>query len=959
MKFNDAGDYLILQIDSDPGKFSCLLKQNGNATSFQFDIQYSTDGTNYTTFKTITYIGDAKSETISYDFSSLSGVRYIKWIYTTKGSSTNIALGTISVAKKTTTDPSSNISFSQNTGEILIGKTLDISKFVSTADGYSGTVTYSLKSGEGIASVSNQGIITGIKEGTAVITATAPGIEGSFAQSEADFTVTVVDNRTSTSTTFGKDVDGQTFVVNIGSTFEGKKATLTPAEAGEIKYSSDKPEVASVNEANGDITLGTVEGTATITAYFDENDTYEASSAKYYINVKDPNTPVFYESFDKTNGTGGNDGSWSGSIANNDLKYDNPGWTSENAKGANKCAKLGSGKKGTATTPTINLSNGTYTLTFRAGAWDYSDEKTTINVTISVGNLKYGETTASTQTITMKKAAWTDYSMTISGASSATTIKFSAINASNNRFFLDEVKIVQSQPQPTLTFSETEKTVYFKEEEEFKEPKLTLKDADGNNVEGATYNYASSNPEAISVDNSGKIKFETKNKPANVTITATYSGQVEEYKDLSASYEIKYGRNPALAYSNIKELKDYAIKDESVTLSLEDAQVVYANDKNVFVRDKSGAICFYNTGLKIKQNDILKGTLKATYTIFNGMPELIKDGTNTNANNLTITAGEAAQPKDLTHGSFADYTCDLVKVSKGVVDNNGTDVKLMNQDVEYAVFHNKFEINYSNPFNSAEVDVTGIVIPYVANGSTETIIEIAPTNKYDIVYRFSENDETTHVGAVSDAKVAIERTLSNKYWNTLCLPFSLSADQIKATFGGGTIITEFDDVNEEGTVMTFKEATSIEASKPYLFKPANTVKNPVFEGVTITSSDAGSVTVTNTNGNYAFVGTYSKKDMATDQSEVFITTSGKLSYPAEYTNTIKGMRAYIMLPTTANAKAFNLNIGGEATSIDTIDGGLLNGNATIYNLNGQKMSSDISGLAKGLYIVNGKKMIVK
>ena len=114
-----------------------------------------------------------------------------------------------------------------------------------------------------------------------------------------------------------------------------------------------------------------------------------------------------------------------------------------------------------------------------------------------------------------------------------------------------------------------------------------------------------------------------------------------------------------------------------------------------------------------------------------------------------------------------------------------------------------------------------------------------------------------------------------------------------------------------------------------------------------------------TNEDYAFIGTYSKYKMATNKSEVFITTSGKLSYPAAGTNTIKGMRAFIQLPTTANAKAFNLNIGGEATSIDTIDGGLFNGNATIYNLNGQKMSSDINGLAKGLYIVNGKKMIVK
>ena len=765
-------------------------------------------------------------------------------------------------------------------------------------------------------------------------------------------------SKTKTTTTFGDKVDNQTFDVNIGSTFEGKKATLTPAEAGEITYSSDKPEIASV-DTNGDITLGTVEGTATITASYAGDNTYMPSSAKYYINVKDPSTLVFYETFDKNNGTGGNNGQWSGSIASNSILYDNSGWISDNANGAYKCAKLGTDiKKGTATTPAIDLSNGTYTLTFRASAWNTNNEKTTINVIISAGNLKYGETTSKTQTITMKKAAWTDYSMTISDASSATKIKFSAINTSKNRFFLDEVKIVQ--PQPTLTFSETEKTVYFKEEEEFTAPTLTLKDAEENIVEGATYNYASSNPEAISVDNSGKITFETKNKPANVTITATYSGQVEEYKDLSASYEIKYVRNPALAYSNIKELKDYAIKDESVTLSLADAQVVYANGTNVFVRDASGAICFYDSGIsKLVKDAVLKGTIKGKFSVSYGMPRLIKDGTNTNANNLTITAGEAAQPKDLTHGSFADYTCDLVKVSKGVINNDGTDVKLMNQDFKYAVFHNKFEIDYSNPFNSAAVDVTGIVIPYMANGSTETIIEIAPTNKYDIVYRFSENDETTHVGAVGDAKVVIERTLSSDYWNTLCLPFSLSADQITATFGKGTIITELEDVNAEGTVMTFKEATSIEAGKPYLFKPAKTVESPVvFEGVAITSEGAGSVTA-RTNGNYAFVGTYSEYKMATNKSEVFITPSGKLSYPAAGTNTIKGMRAFIQLPTTANAKAFNLNIGGEATSIDTIDGGLFNGNATIYNLNGQKMSSDINGLAKGLYIVNGKKMIVK
>ena len=103
LKFDDTGDYLIVQFDSDPSQFSCLVKQNGTATDQVFEIQYSKDGTNYTTFKSIGNLGNKKSETINFDFSSLSGVRYIKWVYKTKGSSTNFALGSISIKKATTT----------------------------------------------------------------------------------------------------------------------------------------------------------------------------------------------------------------------------------------------------------------------------------------------------------------------------------------------------------------------------------------------------------------------------------------------------------------------------------------------------------------------------------------------------------------------------------------------------------------------------------------------------------------------------------------------------------------------------------------------------------------------------------------------------------------------------------------------------------------------------------------
>lgn len=756
-------------------------------------------------------------------------------------------------------------------------------------------------------------------------------------------------NKTTTTTTFGNDVNNKTFKVLVGqeSSFTAPTATFSPNNAtGTLTYSSDNTAAIGVDSNSGDLNFKAI-GKATITATFSGDENYSASSASYTIDYTDGRIVI------------SNDNSSFDNVGSYKDKYTNYSFPANDGNSYTfNCIQImtGNGKNlqmnassGVAKSPSFDfefgykvnvtyfISNNSTPLTIKSGSLSASGVKTVTS----------GETTIGT-----------GYMATLENipARSSFTIK-----AGGNATYVSKIEIIPYtiKQKTAITFPEESYEVLKDEENAFKAPTATLTDASGNAIEGASLVYSiSKNPFATIDSKTGVVSFITNPALGSATVTASYAGD-NTYSEASASYTINYIENPYTKYTSFKDIKTDAASDEKVRITLNNAQVVYANGTNVFVRDASGAICFYNTGLDIKQNDILNGTLKATYTIYNGLPELIKDGTNTNADNLTITAGEAAQPKDLTHGSFADYTCDLVKVSKGVVDDNGTDVKLMNQDVEYAVFYNKFEINYSNPFNSAEVDVTGIVIPYVAKGSTETIIEIAPTNKYDIVYRFSENDKTTPVGEVSDAKVAIERTLSSDYWNTLCLPFSLNEDQIKATFGEGTIITKFEDVNEGGTVMTFVEATSIEAGKPYLFKPANTVPNPVFEGVTITSADAGSVTVTNTNGNYAFVGTYSKKDMATDQSEVFITTSGKLSYPAAGTNTIKGMRAFIQLPTTANAKAFNLNIGGEATSIDTIDGGLLNGNATIYNLNGQKMSSDISGLAKGLYIVNGKKMIVK
>lgn len=160
---------------------------------------------------------------------------------------------------------------------------------------------------------------------------------------------------------------------------------------------------------------------------------------------------VFYESFDKNDGTGGNDGKWSGNIAADDIQYDVAGWTFINAKGANKCARIGTGSKGTATTPALTGLDGDAVLTFKAGAWNIEKENTTLNISIINGTLDK-------TSVVLKKGEFTEYTINITRADATSKIKFEAAEDKNNRFFLDEVKvvaIVKEPKEPTVTLGFT------------------------------------------------------------------------------------------------------------------------------------------------------------------------------------------------------------------------------------------------------------------------------------------------------------------------------------------------------------------------------------------------------------------------------------------------------------------------------------------------------------------------
>ena len=161
---------------------------------------------------------------------------------------------------------------------------------------------------------------------------------------------------------------------------------------------------------------------------------------------------LFSETFSSCDGTGGNDNLWDGNIASSDIHTDNTGWSFSKEFGAYKCAKFGTGSaKGVATTPSISFT-GNATLTFKAGAWNGSSEKTTLAISATGGTLKQNGNTINS--VTMVKGAWTTYTVDVVGVTSSVKITFQGSQASNNRFFLDEIVVSQvASVVATPTFS--------------------------------------------------------------------------------------------------------------------------------------------------------------------------------------------------------------------------------------------------------------------------------------------------------------------------------------------------------------------------------------------------------------------------------------------------------------------------------------------------------------------------
>lgn len=235
----------------------------------------------------------------------------------------------------------------------------------------------------------------------------------------------------------------------------------------------------------------------------------------------------------------------------------------------------------------------------------------------------------------------------------------------------------------------------------------------------------------------------------------------------------------------------------------------------------------------------------------------------------------------------------------------------------------------------------------------------------------SDNSSTISGNTGSGKNVLLNgRTLfADGNWNTLCLPFDIPAGaEGYSPIAGAKVKTLSSSSFSVGTLtLTFEDATSIEAGKPYLVKwdtpITGNLPNPVFTNVTMSS---GTTDVTTTSIN--FVGTFAPLSYTTEnRSVLFLGSGSKLYYPnGNATTTINAFRAYFTLngitagDPVNGVKAFMLDFDGE----DDPDGigAMLNDrgemmNDTWFDLSGRKLSGKPT--QRGIYIVNGKKVAFK
>ena len=543
---------------------------------------------------------------------------------------------------------------------------------------------------------------------------------------------------------------------------------------------------------------------------------------------------------------------------------------------------------------------------------------------------------------------------------------------------------------PALTFSVANVTVKQGEESSFVKPTIKFTDERGDDVTAAADIIYTVSPETVvKLDNEGNVTQWL--APGVATITATTEYGKNKYYD--ASYTLTYKKVKLATTLTLDEgLKTTGEIDETLDCpawTLKAGENVLSGKTVVLTSDNEDVVKVDGNQLKL----VAAGSANITLS-FNGDDDYQSSNV---SYKLTVIDPNAAEVTfDFTDPASLKYSnSETTNLKEGDKFVNGqitlTNKKNGSTNPVNRLFKSKtgfylgFYQNGEMILSAADgYTITGVsytivdkntlkingasgkegwtgnaksVILSIDKGASATKIEtmtVAYSKLPSIdLDESKDNAETISGNADKTVNVKLTRTLKADVWNTFCVPFDVTVEG--SPLEGATIkqiasVTEKDD----GAVINFVDApATLEAGKAYLVRTTTAIVNPTFNGVTVKN-----VTPTNCSGNdnYQLIGIYSPLNIdALLYGKVFgINNQDKLAKVKENTS-IKGMRAYFLLANSATAA--KLNFGGELTGIDAVDNGEAVMTGKVYNLNGQYVGNSLEGLKKGVYVVNGKKVL--
>ena len=376
---------------------------------------------------------------------------------------------------------------------------------------------------------------------------------GQFCFDSVDITTLGGSSATSTSLTFGADVDGKTFVVRQGDSFADKTATVTPADAkGSISYASDNEEAISVDATTGAVSFLAF-GKATITATFTPEEGYLGSSASYtiaYRQAADP-TKVIFDANEGAFDCFGNENKYKeGEFDFVDLNGDSYTFTVHNAMlnnyGGGLQLKKNSTSDATAQGYAISPAFGKFPNGYRVTV-KYKDQNAP---ELECTNHAEDVAVFDDNGTKYMDVPFADGMFKLSGASQVAYIQS-----------IELTPLAKKEPQPvTMTFPQDVYTCYTNETPLFDGFTPTIKNAAGE-VLNLPVTYTSSNTDFCMVTSSGTVQLSQ--NPGEVTITAKFAGN-DDYLPAEASYLIrvieKEKAEAGIAFEETMQLVDLAKK---------------------------------------------------------------------------------------------------------------------------------------------------------------------------------------------------------------------------------------------------------------------------------------------------------------------------------------------------------------------------------------------------------------